>query len=219
MVAVGFDKCSTHGSHGASKHVSMVAFPTVNQAVTYLREDKNCKSFLGLLGGVPDAYDFSGYSVAEENETHFVARQTKNETTFSCAKRSYPIHTRPFVKGNCCFVISKNPKELTNSLGSQCDFFVHIPHVNVATENDESTSWLLDVPSCLSIALHHFTAWAQYDERGFQGHKYEVGMTRQPSPEEKEAIRIARAKAREEASDDAIGVGGMFGEDDNDGDY
>jgi hypothetical protein len=169
---------------------------------------------------VPDAYDTSGYSVAEENETHFVARQTKCDKTSSCAKRSYPIHTRPFVKGNCCFVISKNPKELNSSLGSQCDFFVHIPHVNVATENDESAtgSWLLDAPSCLSIALHHFTAWVQYDERGFQGHKYEVGIARQPSPEEKEAIRIARAKVREEASDDVIGVG-VFGEDGVDGDY
>lgn len=221
VVAVGFDTCSTHGSHGAAKHVSMVAFPTVDQAVSYLRDECDCKSMVGILGGVADAYDTSGYSVLEENENHVVSVEEATDET-AVTKRSYPIHCRPFLKGNCCFVISKNPKGLPNSLASQCNFFVHVPHINVT---DDEPSRLLDAPSCLSIALHHFTTWAQYDERDFQEHKYEVGMAQQRTSDEKEATRLARAEARqrfEEACEDAIGadaIGGMFGEDAGGGDY
>jgi len=192
----------------------MVAFPTVDQAITYMRDDCACTSLVGLLGGVADAYGCDGCDIVEEeDETHCVSLLVAKET--SSTKRSYPIHIRPFVKGNCCFVISKNPKGLPSSLACHCDFFVHISHVNVA----EDDSRLLDVPSCLSIALHHFTAWAKYDERVFQGHKYEVGVAQQTSLEAQEATRLARAKAREETSKDTIGAGGMFSDKAGDGDY
>jgi hypothetical protein len=196
----------------------MIAFPTVDQAVSYLRGQVECKSLVGLLGGVANAYDSSGYNVLEQDETFQVTVEASTERT--TAKSSYPIHSRPFVEGNCCFVIGKLSTGLPSSLASQCDFFVHIPHVDVSGDDAR----LLDVPSCLSISLHHFTAWAQYDERGFQGHKYEVGMTQQRNADEKEAARLARAEARRQlikASEAAIGddaIGGMFGEE-ADADY
>ena len=210
IVAVGFDKCSTQGSHGAAKHVSMIAFPTVEQAVAYLRGQEECKSLVGLMGGVPDAYDHIGYSVLEQDETFYVAPGVYNETT--TIYRSYPIHSRPFVEGNCCFVIGKLSRGLPSSLAKHCDFFIHVPHVNVIEEDTR----LLDVPSCLSISLHHFTSWAQYDKRDFQGHKYKKGLALQRNSDEREAARLARAVARQqlqEASEAAIegdAIAGMF---------
>lgn len=211
VVAVGFDKCSTEGSHGAAKHVAMVAFPIVEQAVSYLRHSQGCTSLIGLLGGVADAYDSDGYIVHKVQERIQVAVQQPPETLSS--KRSFPIHVHPFVEGNCCFVISKNWNGLPSFLANQCDFFVHIPHAAIPVEGTLGGR-LLDTPSCLSIALHHFTAWAKYDERDFQGHKFDVGR-RERSDHEKEATRSARVKARRQmGSAEAIGddaLGGMFG--------
>jgi hypothetical protein len=34
----------------------------------------------------------------------------------------------------------------------------------------------LDSPSVLSIVLHHYTAYAKYDERNFEGHKFQVNV-------------------------------------------
>lgn len=221
LVAVGCNKCSTHGSHGAAKHVSRMSFPGVEQAVSYLRGECDCKSLVGILGGMADAHDTSGYNVKEENDVFHIEPNDPTETP--SAKRSYPVHTRPFVKGNCCFVVSKNPKGLPSSLASQCDFFIHIPHVSVTIGHNLR---LLDAPSCLSIALHHFTAWALYDERGFQGHKYEKAATQQLSSEAKEAARLGRLEVRrqqmEEANEYAVGedtISGMFSEEATNGDY
>lgn len=220
VIVVGCNKCSTHGSHGAAKHVSRVSFPGVEQAVSYLHDECNCKSLVGILGGVANAHDVSGYSVVEENDLFnvVVPKETKDQST---AKRSYPIGSRPFRDGNCCFVIAKRPKGLPTSLASQCDFFVHVPHETVT--NDDLH--LLDTPSCLSIVLHHFTAWAKYDTRGFRGHKYEKAMTQQLSSEAKEAARLGRLEVRrqqlEEANEYSIGVDtvGILEQSADNGDY
>lgn len=224
VVAVGCNKCSTHGSHGAAKHVSRVTFPGMAQAASYLRGECDCKSLVGILDGVADAHDANGYSVVEENDLFHIAPKAITDGGQSLTKRSYPIHTRPFVDGNCCFVVSKSPKGLPSSLASQCDFFVHVPHGSVTRDDNLR---LLDAPSCLSITLHHFTAWAHYDERGFQGHKYEKAETQQLSEEAKEAARLGRIEVRrqqmEEANEYAIqedAISGMFGQQEtNDGDY
>lgn len=223
VVAVGCNKCSTHGSHGAAKHVSRVSFPGMEQAVSYLRDECHCKSLVGILGGVANAHDANGYNVVEENAVFNLALAPKETMKHSTAKRSYPIHSRPFRDGNCCFVVGKRPKGLPTSLASQCDFFVHVPHANVT--NDDNLH-LLDTPSCLSITLHHFTAWANYDEQGFHGHKYEKAATQQLSLEAKEAARLGRLEVRrkqmEEASEYTIGediITGIFGARTIDGDY
>jgi hypothetical protein len=107
---------------------------------------------VGILGAVANVHNVSGYSVVEEDDLFnvVVPKETKDQST---AKRSCPIHSRPFRDGNCCFVIGKRPKGLPTSLASQCDFFVHVPHETVT--NVENLH-LLDTPSCLSIVLHVF---------------------------------------------------------------
>jgi len=64
VIAVGYAKCAVEGSHGASKHINIIAFPTASQAVQYLRQDLGCDTLLGLLGGLPNGYDdTNGYPV------------------------------------------------------------------------------------------------------------------------------------------------------------
>ena len=63
VVAVGYDKCSVDGSHGASKHVRIIAFPLAEQAAAFLREECQCQSLIGLLGCLPDGYAEKGYPV------------------------------------------------------------------------------------------------------------------------------------------------------------
>lgn len=211
VVAIGFEKCATEGSHGAAKHVSMIAFPSVEQAVDYLRTERGCTSFVGILGAVPGAYDCNGYNMYRDDEdlvqvdTDVVSRS--GELSPLVDKRSFPVNCRPFVQGNCCFVIRKNSTGLPRSLANPCDFFCHVPCVNASEEGH-----LLEAPSFLSIALHHFTAWARYDERDFQGHKFEVEVRRM-SDHEKEVTRSALQKdlAAEQAIDGTLAY--MFGAD------
>jgi hypothetical protein len=65
----------------------------------------------------------------------------------------------------------------------------------------ESNAMFLDTPASLSIVLHHFTAWARYDERVFVGQKFDVAKYRkgEVSEEEKELKAALRLKRREEA--------------------
>mmetsp|Transcript_13400 Transcript_13400/g.24239 ORF Transcript_13400/g.24239 Transcript_13400/m.24239 type:complete len:86 (+) Transcript_13400:274-531(+) len=80
-------------------------------------------------------------------------------------------------------------------------------------------------PPCLSIVIHQFAAWANYDKRGFQGHKYEKAMTQQLSSEAKEAARLGRLEVRrqqlEEANEYSIGVDtiGILEQSADNGDY
>jgi tRNA G18 (ribose-2'-O)-methylase SpoU len=50
IYAVGFDKCSVQGSHGASKHIELVSFPTHQAAVNHLVHQEGF-SLMGLLKG------------------------------------------------------------------------------------------------------------------------------------------------------------------------
>jgi hypothetical protein len=221
VVTVGCNKCSTHGSHGAAKHVSRVTFPGMEQAVSYLRGECGCNSLVGILGGLANDREVNGYPVVETNDFYHVD-VSKESTEKSTKKYSYPVHSRHFIEGNCCFVVNKKPKGLPISLASSCDFFIHIPHVSV-TEDDNLC--VLDIPSCLSIILHHFTSWANYDERGFQGHKYEKAVTQQLSVEAKEFARLGRLEVRkqqmEETDKYAVGVDARIfdRETNDDGDY
>ena len=53
VLVVGYDKCNVQGSHGASKHVSLLAFPTHQQAYDYLQQKYDGKvQWLGIMGGI-----------------------------------------------------------------------------------------------------------------------------------------------------------------------
>ena len=68
IVVVGYDKCSVQGSHGASKHIELIAFPTHEQAMQFIRDSLGCNCLIGLLGGRGNAYNDNGYSVTEVND-------------------------------------------------------------------------------------------------------------------------------------------------------
>jgi hypothetical protein len=214
------------GSHGASKHVQIIAFPTGHQAITYLRHDCQCASIVGLMGPLPGGYDEAGAIVlpfTDESSTGVTMMRGKNvdriDDTLNdhTQRRSYPVHAFSFTPGNICFVISKSRSGLPSSLFELCESYVHIAHSTFCAGDD----WLLDTPSCLSILLHMYTNWANYDERTFQGHKFEVAR-RHPDEitidEDKQQHRASARIARLEKVEtvvNATALGTFFGDESN----
>lgn len=226
VVAIGYDKCSTEGSHGAAKHIQIIAFPTAKQAATYLKRPISeggcgCTSIVGILGCVADDSGEKIFSVCSDVESGLAkASEDHRETT---TQRSVPVHTRPFLEGNCCFAVSKDWSGLPVALAEQCDSFIHVPHKTIRREDGASSFRLLDAPSTVSIVLHHYTAWAQYDERGFQGQKFDVTRQRVTGPNRevqqlREEARRLRQQERDETSSSRP-LSGMFNDPNDDGDY
>mmetsp|Transcript_15321 Transcript_15321/g.21345 ORF Transcript_15321/g.21345 Transcript_15321/m.21345 type:complete len:263 (+) Transcript_15321:84-872(+) len=217
VVFVGYSKCSTDGSHGAAKHLNIVAFPTVDQAVAFLRETCKCKSIVGMLGGSPIAYQSEGCVVQEDEKSNIVSIQEgkvndhiggeKTQIVTQLYPRSYPVDARPFQTGNCCFALSKDWKGLPILLASCCDKFVHVPHSNIDQQ------YLLDTPSCMSIVLHHFTSWAGYNERDYTGHKFEVQQGVKLALKDDQEKTVARAEKRREncLEEEDINAKGFYG--------
>lgn len=233
IVAAGYAKCSVEGSHGASKNVDIIACPTIDQAVAFLRgPDCSCRSFVGLLGAVPDGYNKDGYLVHEDASDKGIemARVLKHpEDRKVLSVRSYPVSTCPFSPGNVCIVLSKERQGLPLALARQCDHLVHVPHVAIEMGDEtKETPPLLDTQSCISITLHHFTNWAGYDEQTFQGHKFQVTRPDQGDADDPDHAILAKERADgrlelQQAAEEAVQGGGllsMFGADDEaQGDY
>jgi tRNA G18 (ribose-2'-O)-methylase SpoU len=246
IVVVGYDKCSVQGSHGASKHVELVAFPTHDQAVHFLRETCHCTCLVGLLGGQPDAYDNQGYNVVKDEESNIVNIESNNNrhnntgtiltTNFP---KSFPIHAIPFLVvekpnsspgsrldrpvGNLCVVLGKKSKGLVAPLAELCDLFCHVPHVGMGPANTEHEFALLNVESCLSILLHQFKAWAGYQDGAlYMGQKYNVVRATKglgaPNQEEKNKQRLIEQEAVAETTIEIADSESLFGHN-NDGDY
>lgn len=221
------------GSHGASKNVELVDFPTSGQAVEFLRKECQCQSIVGLLGPLPDGYDATGYPVLEKEPSGVTAVVADDDCEYggddgdlssevsTGARRSIPLAAFSFSKGNICFAVSKLRQGLPHSLAGFCDAFVHVPHVKLHTDRP-----LLDAPACLSILLHEYTSWAGYDERTFQGHKFAVVRPQRAGVDDvarKRAKRAARSTALAQETDASMGDTGkqLFGleNDGEEGDY
>mmetsp|Transcript_1711 Transcript_1711/g.2460 ORF Transcript_1711/g.2460 Transcript_1711/m.2460 type:complete len:302 (-) Transcript_1711:7-912(-) len=243
VVFIGYEKCAVAGSHGASKHVDTIAFPTIDQAVQYLKSPKECNgdddavvegtcehdcgvtSIIGVLGASPGGY---GPMVVTEDLDASLAVVTSGNNSFSSPigvnvtttknvchnyPNSLPVSKRPFRNGNVCFSISKQWAGLPLSQARYCDSFIHIPTVNynIDIEKDDNTTGalaikrckyrMLDPPSFISIALHHYTAWAKYDQRIFTGNKFQVASLNKGDTQRSNAQKHA-AKLREEARRD-----------------
>uniref|UniRef100_A0A7R9ZKU3 tRNA/rRNA methyltransferase SpoU type domain-containing protein n=1 Tax=Craspedostauros australis TaxID=1486917 RepID=A0A7R9ZKU3_9STRA len=84
IVAVGFEKCAVQGSHGASKHVQIVAFPNHDQALAFLRKELECITICGILGGCgSDVYgspDGDGHSVRRDASTNMIYVDANEES-------------------------------------------------------------------------------------------------------------------------------------------
>jgi len=296
IILVGYAHCSTDGSHGAAKHLDIVAFPTLKQAVGYLRE-----VIVGLLGEVGvDAADGDGRCTTDDGDDDFIEGEeevmedeekkvvkiiigrkrderrkrrrnkrllpdenTHDSTTVDTRSTadnrsseeeedassmnphhhsyppSFPVHQRPFstkkstanltttnnstiqqmtdfnhgdvdegaatasdngTTNNICFSISKQRIGLPIDQAKYCDFFLHVPRMSLFVppgddddsdddgvvvdgvdeeEEEEKLDYgLLDTQTSLSIALHHYTAWAKYHERSISGYKFDLDRTR-----------------------------------------
>ena len=80
-----------------------------------------------------------------------------------------------------------------------------------------------DVQASLAIVFHHFTAWAKFDERNYDGQKFSVAKYRKGeiSAEDKKAKADLRAKIREESSNalETLAGDNMFANCEDVGDY
>lgn len=229
VIAIGFSQCSVQGSHGASKHVTIVAFPTVDQAIASINDDRSRISMVGVLGGVPVDGQIGNSSIVnvQEDETAGVFRAVSaaasaesTPSEMKSTKQSYPVGINWLeVSKIHCFAICKSKHGLSSLLARHCDRFVHIPHRCMGGDQ-----YLLDLPSCMSIVLHHFTTRAGYDERTFKGHKFELQRPQQGEMEKSEERRRQRQEEKKrqyeemEAGDMHTLGGGIF-DDKNSGDY
>ena len=108
IFVIGFDTCSVHGSHGASKHVELLSFPTHTQAVEALRTSGY--KLLGVLNGAANAYSTDGYQVVQEEPNISIEKKPNdgpmvtvsrssyhqnNDSKSNTFPKSYPIHARP----------------------------------------------------------------------------------------------------------------------------
>ena len=212
LIFIGYEKCGTDGSHGASRHVDIVAFPTFSQAEVYLKGQCHVTQIIGILGDLPLPRDLQDEPCPVEletvvaNDVSFLAARIMPPSTSTKVRigganatqssfpKSLPIHQRPFSKvGNVCFSISKRRFGLPASQAEMCTSFVHVPTMQIpmpmetlaSNDNDgiadaSSNSkpsiqcGFVDSQTCLSIALHHYTAASGYKERDFDRQKFQV---------------------------------------------
>jgi len=195
IVLAGYAKCSTSGAHGAQKHVNITSFPTMEQAVQYLKLPPEhggggCSEVIGILNGFGQ-YKYSNNSsdmLCEDpvllpvvhNKERNCLLPSSDDTDPEITKVSCSIHERKFsLDKNTCFFLSLSARTgISIDQGKYCDSFVHIPHHFIPQPELEATSscctYLLNVETCVSIVLHYFASFVRYDERMFQGQKFEV---------------------------------------------
>lgn len=215
VLIVGHDKFNAQGSFGSHLYLDIVAFPSWECVVDYLKRgaiedeahhhDKNTDAasathqtltytdssndnripivgIAGAYGGDESIFSSDGVTVYEDDDTGFAtlsARDANSEEKkqTELPNKSYPIHDRPF-SSDVCFLLSKDKRGLPISHARLCDSFLHIPQICFDTDDDAQLntpervpriiqSTLLEIATIYSIVLHHFTAWANYDERSF----------------------------------------------------
>lgn len=220
VLAVGYSKCSVEGSHGASKHVEILAFPTVDQALKSLGADRNSIDLIGLLGGSPVKKDeFSVYEDPDSGLAEILGDDKPNIDSYKSvyAAKSYKVSSWPFDESKIqCFAICKMKRGLSLDLARQCNKFIHIPHRNMGRGFGHGP--ILDVPSCLSIVLHHYSEWASRNERNFDGHKFELERSHQQAIDQSEARRSERQEKKQKLLDEVpseqhASVAAFFGND------
>ncbi|CAM9408851.1 unnamed protein product [Pylaiella littoralis] len=105
---------------------------------------------------------------------------------------STPVRRRPFRRSTAFLVGHRN--RLEDEALDVCDFLVHAEQVG-------GFSIELGAPVTTSIALHHFTAWAKYEEREFTGEKFNVSREAarcRPPAQQENARAEERERLREE---------------------
>jgi len=240
IFAVGFDKCAVRGSHGASKHVEVVAFHDHASASKMLRDELGL-TIVGLLQGAPGAYESRGYDVdtmfhRATGETLVQVKRAEitsadSGDSLSSFPKSFPLHRQPFAR-RTCLAIGKRPRGLSLTLSKLCDHFVHIPHEGISPESDalddemgefSAVSTWISVEAGMSIVLHEFALWAGYGRAAkvssggnvvrYEGQKYHVKSKRkgQSTKEEQLQKQEERKARREQELPDETFLGTVFG--------
>lgn len=215
VLIVGHDKFNAQGSFGSHLYLDIVAFPSWECVVDYLKRgaiednevhhDKNTDAasathqtltvtdsskdnripivgISGAYGGDDSVFSSDGVAVYEDADTGFATlsatvANSGQKKQVQLPHKSYPIHARPF-SSDVCFLLSKDKRGLPIAHAGICDSFVHVPQICFNTDEDAQLhtpqripriiqSTLLEIATIYSIVLHHFTAWAKYDERSF----------------------------------------------------
>lgn len=237
IFVVGYDTCSVQGSHGASKHVELLSFPTYGQAVETLKAHNF--ELIGLLGSAPNAYEETGYLVHLLEQPMHHSDKAKTETIVSISAnstdtdqnkmpKSYPIHSRPFQQ-NTCLVVGRKTVGLPMRMAEHCAKFVHIPHLAAlksktdadgTTSNPNLSSSWFSGEACVSMVLHEFAAWAGFHSEIYKGQKYKVLKVIKGAPDNQEAKRNERKRKMEELQqEEEDNAKNLFGASGDDGDY
>jgi len=144
-----------------------------NKTTTSHQNDNNPVTILGILGaygGGDESSIFSpnGVQVYEDDSyASIVPSSSPDKKQDTCIQhRSFPIDKRPFTPDrDTCFILSRYKNEFPASQARICNCFVHVPHLSL--EETTSKSNLMDTATIISIVLHHYTAFAGYEERTF----------------------------------------------------
>ena len=210
VLIVGHDKFNAQGSFGSHLYLDIVAFPSWESVVDYLKcgADENTDDasgethqtatgsskerripivgISGAYGGDECVFSSDGVAMYEDADTGFATLSPRNanskeKTQEELPHKSYPIHTRPF-SSDACFLLSKDKRGLPISHARMCDSFVHVSQICFDADDSHADSQqldtqeriprimqstLLETATIYSIVLHHFTAWANYNERSF----------------------------------------------------
>ncbi|CAM9600971.1 unnamed protein product [Ectocarpus sp. 13 AM-2016] len=128
-------------------------------------------------------------SQEEERVPEERLRGASNKKDRPIVQASTAMRRRPFRRSTAFLVGHGN--RLDHEALDVCDFFVH---VEMASESPME----LAAPVTTSIALHHFTAWANYEEQHFTGEKFNVDVeaARRHPPIRKDKNPLAEERVR-----------------------
>jgi len=217
VLIVGHDKFNAQGSFGSHLYLDIVAFPSWECVVDYLKRGANddgahhdiitdaasaahqtstidssednripIVGISGAYGGDKCIFSSDGVAVYEDADTGYATLSPRDAISSEEKKqkelphKSYPIHTRPF-SSDVCFLLSKDKRGLPVSHARICDSYVHVPQICFDADDSDTDaqlntlekipriiqSTLLETATIYSIVLHHFSAWANYNERNF----------------------------------------------------
>jgi tRNA G18 (ribose-2'-O)-methylase SpoU len=209
IFTVGYDQCAVSGSHGASKHVELVAFPTIETAVRHLVDEEGFE-LIGLLQGVSQLGDSdvgqdscpvykeavdaartgSNSSYHSEDIVH-VATTASKESAPIANRFSAPAHLRKF-SPRTCLVVDKKSRGLPWTMARHCRSFIHVPHFPSI-----NTKQAVTIEACLSIVLYEFTTWAGLDDQSYKGQKYHVKRIQKGSHGDAELLEKKRLERQQ----------------------
>jgi len=143
-----------------------------NKTTNSQQNDNNPVTILGILGaygGGDEIFSHNGVQVYDDDDSYasIVPPSSPNKKQDTCIQhRSLPIDKRAFTADrDTCFILSRYKNEFLASQARICNGFLHVPHLSL--EETISKSNLMDTATILSIVLHHYTAFAEYEERTF----------------------------------------------------